>query len=132
MGDFQHSIDVRRPPEEVFAYLSDAEHLPEWVSGLQQAKRAGGEEVDVVAVGGGEQHEDRAWMHADADARSVRWGADRVADYHGELFVTGIGDEDSRVTVTLHTPGTDDPAVQQDLEQTLADLERRLDGSTTG
>jgi len=85
----------------------------------------------VVANIEGERYEGTAWMHADADARSLRWGAERTSGYHGELFVTGIGDTASRVTVTLHTERADGPGIRAGLEQTLADLERVLDGSGT-
>ena len=79
----------------------------------------------------GERYEGTAWMHADADARSLRWGAEHASGYHGELFVTGIGDVESRVTVTLHTERADGPGIRAGLEQTLADLKRILDGSGT-
>ena len=79
----------------------------------------------------GERYEGTAWMHADADARSLRWGAEHTSGYHGELFVTGIGDVESRVTVTLHTERADGPGIRAGLEQTLADLKRILDGSGT-
>ena len=49
MGDYEHTADVRRPPEEVFAYLSDVSHLPEFFSGLEKAWRTGPEDVGVVA-----------------------------------------------------------------------------------
>lgn len=129
MGDYEHTTDVRRPPEEVFAYLSDVSHLPEYFSGLEKAWSAGPEDVAVVANVEGERYEGTAWLHADHDARSMRWGAERTSAYHGELFVTGIGDEDSRVTVTLHTERAEGPAVRAGLEQTLAELKRILDGS---
>lgn len=131
MGDYQHTTDVRRAPEEVFAYLADVEHLPEYFSGLEKATSTGGEEVAVVANIEGQRYEGTAWLHADQDARSLRWGAERTSGYHGELFVTGIGDEDSRVTVTLHTERADGPGIRAGLEQTLAELKRILDGSAT-
>src|SRR3954447_945967 len=103
MGDYEHSADVRRPPEEVFDYLSDVSHLPEYFSGLEKASTTGPEQVAVVANAEGERYEGTARMHAAGAARSRRWGAERPSGYRGELFVTGIGDEASRVTVTLHT-----------------------------
>jgi hypothetical protein len=45
--------------------------------------------------------------------------------------VTGIGDEESRVTVTLHTEHVDGPGIRAGLEQTLANLKTQLDGSST-
>jgi len=132
MGDYEHTTDVQRPPDEVFAYVSDVSHLPEYFSGLEKASSTGPEEVAVVANVRGERYEGTAWMHADADARSMRWGAERTSGYHGELFVTGIGDTASRVRVTLHTEHTEGEDIRAGLEQTLGDLKRMLDGSDPG
>jgi uncharacterized protein YndB with AHSA1/START domain len=33
----EFSIDVDRPPSEVFAYLTDAENLPQWQSSAVEA-----------------------------------------------------------------------------------------------
>lgn len=131
MGDYEHSTDVQRPPDEVFDYVADVSHLPEYFSGLEKAWSNGGEEVGVVANVEGERYEGTAWLHADADARSMRWGAERASGYTGELFVTGIGDTASRVTVTLHTERAEGPGISAGLAQTLADLKRNLDGSAT-
>lgn len=131
MGDYEHTTTVRRPPEDVFAYLSDVSNLPHYFSGLQDARSEGGEDVHVVATVEGRTYEGEAWMHADADARSMRWGSEGPSAYHGELFVTGIGDEESRVTVELHTERADGPGISAGLEQTLASLKQNLDGSST-
>src|SRR3954471_9198690 len=131
MGDYEHTTEVRRPPEEVFDYVAAVAHLPEYFSGLEEARSTGPEEVAVVANVEGERYEGTAWMHADADARSLRWGADRPSGYHGALFVTGVGDTASRVTVTLHTERADGPGIRAGLEGTLAQLKKILDGAST-
>ena len=35
------SVDINRPPSEVFAYLTDATHLPEWQSSALEARWEG-------------------------------------------------------------------------------------------
>jgi uncharacterized protein YndB with AHSA1/START domain len=37
----EFTIDIDRPPPEVFAYLTDAESLPEWQSGAVEARWQG-------------------------------------------------------------------------------------------
>jgi carbon monoxide dehydrogenase subunit G len=37
MARAEHSVVIDRPPEEVFAYLSDPRHLPEWQSSALEA-----------------------------------------------------------------------------------------------
>jgi carbon monoxide dehydrogenase subunit G len=41
MARFEHSIDIGRPPSEVFAYLTDLSKLPEWQSGVVEARWEG-------------------------------------------------------------------------------------------
>jgi uncharacterized protein YndB with AHSA1/START domain len=132
MGDYEHSATIRRPPDVVFDYVSAAENLPSFFDSMKNAHATGGDDVHVVADVEGDQYEGEAWMHADPDAKSVRWSAETSSGYHGELFVTGIGDEESRVTVTLHTEHVDGPGIRAGLEQTLANLKTQLDGSSTG
>lgn len=129
MGDYEHSTTIDADPETVFAYVADVARLPEYFDGLRDARRSGPESVHVVAEVEGQTYEGEAWMHADPDAKNMRWGAETPSDYRGELFVTGIGETSSRVTVTLHTERADGPGVRAGLEGTLASLKRQFDGS---
>ena len=52
-------------------------------------------------------------------AKNIRWGAGDSGAYYGELFVTGIGDVESRVTITLHTEHDDGPEVDEGLRRAL-------------
>jgi uncharacterized protein YndB with AHSA1/START domain len=38
---FEFSVDVNRPPSEVFAYITDADRLPEWQSSAVEAQWQG-------------------------------------------------------------------------------------------
>lgn len=127
MGDHEHTATVRRDPDTVFAFLADPKNMPRYVDAMKRAEPAGGEEVHVVAEVGEHRFEGDAWMHADADARNIRWGADDTGAYHGELFVTGIGDVESKVTITLHTEHDDGPEVAEGLRSTLAAIASELD-----
>src|SRR5437667_12021854 len=58
----EHSIEINRPPEEVFAYLDQLERHPEWQSTLVSSKvetegppRVGTRVVDRRKVPGGER-----------------------------------------------------------------------------
>jgi carbon monoxide dehydrogenase subunit G len=57
MPSFSHSIDVPKPPAEVFPYLLEADKVPQWTSDLSSYEPAGpladGTEIrQVIAVGG--------------------------------------------------------------------------------
>lgn len=127
MADHEHTTTVRRDPASVFAYLADAQNLPRYVDAMKQAKPLGGEDVHVVAEVAGHRYEGDAWMHADTDAKNIRWGADESGSYHGELFVTGIGDEESKVTITLHTDHDGGQDVDAGLQRTLETIKSELD-----
>lgn len=131
MGDYEHTTTIRRSPDAVFDYLSDVGNLPTYFDGMHDARSTGGDDVHVVAEVEGNRYEGEAWMHADADAQSMRWGSEGPSGYHGELFVTGAGEEETRVTVTLHTEHADGPGIRAGLEKTLANLKQVLDGSST-
>jgi carbon monoxide dehydrogenase subunit G len=36
--EFDHVEEIERPPEEVFAYVTDVANLPRWQSGVQEAR----------------------------------------------------------------------------------------------
>jgi carbon monoxide dehydrogenase subunit G len=57
MPSFSHSIDVPKPPADVFPYLLDADKVPQWTSDLSSYEPAGpladGTEIkQVIAIGG--------------------------------------------------------------------------------
>lgn len=50
------TIELARPPEEVFAYLTDVANLPAWQSGVRSAQRVGDRIEQTRAVFGRELH----------------------------------------------------------------------------
>ncbi len=57
MPTFSHSIDVPKPPAEVFPYLLEADKVPQWTSDLSSYEPAGpladGIEIrQVISIGG--------------------------------------------------------------------------------
>lgn len=131
MSDYTHSTTVRRPADDIFAFLSDVSNLPRYFEAMESAESAGDQAVHVVANVEGQRREGEAWMTVDADDRRMRWGSEGPNDYHGELTVApGGGDGESEVTVFLRTERADGPGISAGLEQTLANLKRILDGSS--
>jgi uncharacterized protein YndB with AHSA1/START domain len=47
MAPIVASIDISRSPEDVFAYVTDPSHLPEWQGGVVRAEKIGGGPVGV-------------------------------------------------------------------------------------
>ncbi|HEX8519343.1 MAG TPA: SRPBCC family protein [Pseudonocardia sp.] len=140
MGAYESTTTVEASPDELFAYLSDVNNLPEYFAAMKSAEPAGqaegsgggtvppgAEAVHSVAVVDGQRREGEAWFQRDADTRSLRWGSEGPNDYHGELRVDGDGDG-SRVTVSLHTEHAEGDRIQEGLETTLAQIKDTVEG----
>ncbi len=125
MADFTRSRTIQADPDEVFEYLSKVENLPSYFNRMTEAHHTRGDEVSVTArldpAQTGDENgsvQGEAWFSIDADARSLRWGAEGPHDYQGTLSVTPDG-EGAALEVQLHT--------QHDSDQIGAGLDRTLD-----
>jgi hypothetical protein len=88
---------------------------------------ADAEAVHSVAEVDGQRREGEAWFRRDADARSLSWGSEGPNDYHGELTVSGEG-ENATVSVRLVTEHAEGDRIQEGLEQTLANIKEKVEG----
>ena len=50
------TIDIERPPDEVFAFMTDVSHLPEWQAGVKSAERRDGRIEEARSIFGRELH----------------------------------------------------------------------------
>ncbi len=125
-GTYEDSTTISASPQEVFAYVSDVSHLPDYLPPITEASSrplAEGTETDpdvqdatgVHLVGEikGQQFENDGWFLADESARTLRWGAQTERTYSGRLEVTEDGDG-ARLSVHLDFgPGSPDDAIQE-------------------
>ena len=77
MATITKSVNINRPPDEVFAYLDDLSKHPEWQSQIESRRivtegptRVGTEVEDVRVVGGGRKIELR-WHVTEHDPAPV-------------------------------------------------------------
>ncbi len=126
MGDYEQTTTVSADADALFRYLSDVNNLPDYFAAMKSAEPAEGDAVHTVAEVDGRELEGEAWFTADAEARSIRWGAQGPNHYSGELEVTGA-DAGSQVTVRLHTEHTDDEAINDGLVETLDQIKRNVE-----
>jgi uncharacterized membrane protein len=122
MGTHQYEAPVDLPAQELFDYLRDVRHLPEYLPQMTELEPEGGDRVHVAATVDGHQVESEAWLRVDEAAHTLRWGAAGPDDYHGELTVTETQPGSCSVRIELHTERADDAAVQHGLEETVAML----------
>ena len=131
MGDYEHSATVRHDADRLFEYLAEIGNLPMYFEAMITAEQTGGSEVRVVADVEGERREGTAWLRADRQKRAMSWGSEGANNYHGELQIADNGDDSATVRVTLHTVRADGPGIRAGLEQTLANIKRQVEGSST-
>jgi len=126
MGDYEQTTTVSAEPDTLFDYLSDVNNLPHYFAAMKSAEPVEGDAVHTVAEVDGTEREGEAWFTADAEARSIRWGAQGPHDYSGELEVQGAP-SGSQVTVRLHTEHTDSQAITDGLTETLDHIKRNVE-----
>jgi uncharacterized protein YndB with AHSA1/START domain len=109
MAPIAESVEIARPPEEVFAYVTDPAHLSEWQERLVSARlegdgpvQAGSRMITVRHVGGRDR---RMTMEMTEFSPPQRWtvrGIDGPVRgiVHGVVEPTGDGAR-SRVTMEL-------------------------------
>jgi uncharacterized membrane protein len=109
MQEYEQSKTVAAPANEVFAWVSDVENLPKYLppikdAGIEGEAAAGspGEKVKMtVEIPDRGEFESEGYFDVDAEARTMRWGAETDRDYSGLLTVAEAGDGQSAVTVRL-------------------------------
>lgn len=154
MADHEASTTVDVAANVLFDYLSDIEHLPDYLPWLTDVRRteprpaeAQGlearlphqpvhEDVEVTAevpaAGPSDQTvRSDAWIDIVEENRLLRWGAPGEDDYHGELDVGFVADGTSRLTVRLHTAHSPDQAVDDGLHRALDAIKTTIEHPPT-
>lgn len=128
MPEYEESGSLNASPESVFAYLSNVDHLTDYVPNMVLA-RDDGKELRVAAEVQGRHEEGAAWLHTHEDLRRIEWGGQGTAGYGGWLSVTASA-EGSTVTIHLSTDRvSDSEQIQGSLSQALANIKDRVEGS---
>ncbi|MDX6261326.1 MAG: hypothetical protein QOH84_3014 [Kribbellaceae bacterium] len=136
MGDYEASTTVDVSAEVLFGYLSDVEHLPDYLPQMTEAHRTDGDKVEVAAViqpEGSPQREvsGKAWIEVVEEGKKLKWGAAGAHDYHGELDIDPAPEGTSLLTVRLHTDHADGPSIDDGLQQTLAGIKTAAENQTS-
>ncbi|MEV6653423.1 SRPBCC family protein [Streptomyces sp. NPDC051219] len=132
MGEYSDSITVHVPPDRLFAYLSDVEHLPSYMPRLTSVHPHEGDQVTVTAhiepADAPEQDvTSEAYLHVVEEGKSLEWGAPGPHDYRGRLHVDeGEGAGSCRLTVELHTGHTGEQ-VEHGLKEALSGIKQAVE-----
>ena len=129
MADFERTTTVGVGADAAFGFLSDPQHLPEYVSTMSHVDSTAVDgDLHVEADVGGRHEEGDASFRVDGAARRLEWGRPGV-DYGGSLSVDAGTASTSQVTIRLHTRDDADRAeIEQVLDQTVRNIQRLLSG----
>ena len=135
MQEYEQSQTIAAPANEVFAWVSDVENLPRYLPPIKDAGIEGpasegspGERVKMhVEIPGRREFESEGYFDVDAEARTMRWGAETARDYSGRLTVAEAGDGQCEVTVHLSFgPRSVEGEIQADSSDDRNPLEESL------
>ncbi len=141
MAEYERSRFVQAPPDDVFAFVSDARNLATFLPTVDAAEPQGEDRVEVHGHVHGRTYEDDGWFRVDGSRRRIEWGADERA-YSGWLTVSG---DDGGAQVVAHLsfapyvtpsgrpitgePETDPDPIEQSLEAALDSLRNLMEGT---
>ncbi len=135
MQEYEQSRAIAAPANEVFAWVSDVENLPKYLPPIKDAGIEGsaaegssGERVEMlVEIPDRGEFESEGYFDGDAEARTMRWGAETDRDYSGRLTVAEAGDGQCEVTVHLSFgPRSVEGEIQEDSSENRNPLEESL------
>jgi carbon monoxide dehydrogenase subunit G len=128
LPEYEVSGSVNASPGSVFAYLSDVDHLTDYVPHMVLA-RDEGEGLRVAAEVQGRHEEGAAWLNTQEDQRRIEWGGKGTGGYGGWLSVAESA-EGSTVTIHLSTDRVSDAEeIGDSLSQALANIKEQVEGS---
>ncbi len=122
MPDYEQTATVAAEPDELFDYLADVHHLPEYFPRMTDAEPALGDEVVVEEEDdSGDLHRAEGWLHVDGLERRMEWGA-KAGPYHGWLQIDP--DDVGGSLVTIHLYQDHEADTDADLAEALDNIRR--------
>lgn len=107
--EYQRSRRIQASPDDVFAFVSEFNNLPNYVPTIQSVETLDEGRVRLHGKVGDSSFDDEGWIRVDHNQRGLEWGAD-TRDYHGWMTVTGADDDATQVVTHLSLT----PHVNQD------------------
>ncbi|WP_157630760.1 SRPBCC family protein [Kribbella catacumbae] len=146
MAHHEASTTVDVAANIVFEYLSDLQHLPQFLPRMtdvhptealpadaqgieaRRPQQPVHHELEVTADDpSGQPVHREAWIDVVEENRTLRWGSPGNPGYHGELEVDFVADGTSHVTVRLDTSHPASAAIDNELANTLTTLKTTLE-----
>ncbi len=133
MSEYRHTMVIHASADEVFDFVSEVSHMPEYMPTTLQAERQGPDRVRVKGEVRGREYDSDGYLRVDPRSHRMEWGADE-GYYSGNLQVNDLGDH-CEVTITLSMRGTTrsgerppDEAFEDGIERALRSIKNHCEG----
>lgn len=142
MSEYEHSTQINADPDDVFAFISDVDNLPQYLPTVQHAMPQPRDRIRVQGEASGRPYDSDGFFQVDKAQRRMRWGSDGDNEYRGSMEVTEA-ESDASATVTVHLSfeprpdmaraferqsGDRDQTIQEGLEAALRSIKRLCEG----
>jgi len=128
MGDYECSAKVRASADALFNYLADISNLPRYIHQTTSANASGEHEIHVTANVEGHLIDEVAEFRVDRAARKLLWRAEGSKGHHGELSVSGHGNQSNVVLrLQITSLGAEARQIEEGIRQTLSNLARQFE-----
>jgi len=99
MSEFSTQITIEAPADDVFSFVTDFDHMHEYLPTVEKATPAGDGQIRMQGEVNGRRYDTTGWFQTHEFNRTMLWGAKGANDYTGDLEVMDQGD---RCTLTIH------------------------------
>jgi uncharacterized membrane protein len=143
MAEYEHSLLVEAPADEVFAFVSDVGNLPLYLPTTHHAEAQGEGRVRVRGEAAGQAYDSDGFFRVDRTEHRMEWGSDGENAYRGWLEVEGSAVHGMVSQVTVHlsfTPRTEQAermdrqdgsrhiTIREGLEAALLSIQNHVEG----
>ena len=128
MKQLSTKVEINASADEVYAYVTDVNHMPDFLPFPDKVTPVGEGKVRVQGKMSGQPFDKIAWFKADKDARTMQWGATTRNEYSGEMAINDLGDHselaiDVRLGKMLDMSESD----RKEFEAHVPDIQTSLD-----
>ena len=116
MREFSTHVTINAPADEVFAFVTDFDHMHEYLPTVDKATPTGDGQIRLQGNSGGKPYDTEGWYQTHDFNRTMLWGAKGANDYTGDLEVM---DEGEQCTLTIHLKFEMLPAMSEEDRKSL-------------
>ncbi|HEX4203817.1 MAG TPA: hypothetical protein VHZ51_06405 [Ktedonobacteraceae bacterium] len=143
MGEYERSITIHAPMQQVEYFVSNVGNLPKYVSTTKYAMPEQGERVHVHGEAFGHQYDNDGFFKVDKNTHRMEWGADEPEQQYRGWISLQSADQAAPTQVTVHLSfeppprmsknlaaqtGSHGKTIDQDLENALVSIKNMMEG----